>query len=241
MKVLSLVKSPVETIVHTVDLGGRAEVLGEIEAEARGLIPGSLPVTVLAELEAGNARFEIAGGSDGEIYALGALATLWNGAEQQLALELAVIDGDWTMPDGGVPMLSVAAFVSRVGRDEVLRQTDMGDGRIDKGLVIGALRDAQAQAEAHLAGRYALPFVTVPTLVEAIVADLARAGLYIDEMPDNVAERRKIALRNLEAMRKGELHLGAEALPQTQFPADPVRVRQGDRAYPDGLRDYSWR
>lgn len=241
MKVVSLVKSPAETMIHTLDLGGRAEQIGAVEVEPRGLVAGALAVVATVELEAGNARFEIAGGSDGEIYAIGAIATLWNGAEQQLPIELAVIDGDWTMPDGGVPMLSLGDFVARVGRDEILRQTDMGDGRIDKGLVIGALRDAQAQAEANLAGRYALPFGTVPTLVEGIVSDLARAGLYVDDLPKNVEERRKIALRNLDLIRKGELTLGAEALPQTVRPVDPVRVRHGDRAYPDGLAEYRWR
>ncbi len=138
-------------------------------------------------------------------------------------------------------MLSVADFVARVGKDAVLRLTDLGDGRIDKGLVIGALIDAQAQAEAHLAGRYRLPFATVPTLLTAIIADLARAGLYEDELPENVESKRKIAMRNLEALRDGKLQLGVEASSPSAAPADPIKFDPGTRAYPDSLKDYGFR
>ncbi len=241
MRVVSLVKAPAETIVQTIDLGGRALGVGATVVTPRGLAAETAPVVADPVLDKGNVALSLSGGTDGEVYAVEVVAMLDGGEERELPIELAVIDGAWTMPDGGAPMLSVAEFVSRVGRDQVLLLADLGDGRIDKGLVIGALVDAQAQVEANIAGRYALPFEQVPTMVQSIVKDLALAGLYVDELPENVAEKRKIALRNLEAMRKGDLKLGADARPQTKAPADPVRFRAGERAYPDGLKDYSWR
>lgn len=241
MRVVSLIKAPTEVLVHRVDLGGKGVSLEPVQVEPRGLVAAVNGLAVAQTLDTGNLVLEIAGGDDGETYAVRCAAEFLDGGLVDIPLELAVIDGDWTMPGGGAPMLSVGSFVSKVGRDEVLRLTDTGDGRIDKGLVVGALTDAQAQAEAHLAGRYSLPFAAVPVLVEGIIADLARAALYVDELPDNVAERRRIALRNLDAIRKGDLRLGAEALAQTAAPTDPVRFDPGERAYPDGLKDYAWR
>ena len=241
MRVASLVKSPAETIVHAVDLGGLATALGPVEIAQRGLVAGASAIEAEAALTNGDVTVSISGGSDGEVYSVDVPATMQDAATRELSIELTVIDGDWTMPEGGAPMLSVAEFVSRVGRDQVLLLTDMGDGRIDKGLVISALIDAQAQAEANLAGRYALPFATVPTLLLSIISDLARANLYVDELPKNVDDKRKIALRNLEALRKGDLRLGVEAKAQTKAPSDPVRFNSGTLAYPDGLKDYSFR
>lgn len=241
MRVVSLIKSPAETLVHQVDLGGKGISLQPVLVEPRGLVAAVNGLSVQRVLEAGNLVIEIAGGDDGEIYAVTSAVEFADGGLSEIPFELAVIDGDWTMPDGGAAMLSISSFVARVGRDEVLRLTDTGDGRIDKGLVTGALTDAQAQAEANLAGRYALPFATVPVLVEAIIADLARAALYVDELPDNVAERRRIALRNLDAIRRGDLRLGTGALAQTAAPTDPVRFDLGSRAYPDGIKGYTFR
>ena len=241
MRVASLVKTPAEALVHAVDLGGRAVAPGVPEVIARGLVAEAVPLAVAALPIAGNLAVTLSGGTDGEVYQIMLTASLDDGSARDVPIELAVIAGDWTMPDGGAPMLSVAGFVARVGRDQVLRLTDMGDGRIDTGLVINALIDAQAQAEAYLAGRHALPFATVPTLVTAIVADLARAALYEDELPDNVEKKRAIALKNLDAIRKGDLRLGAEAPPQTAAASDPVRFNSGQLTYPDGLKDYTFR
>ncbi|MCP9222743.1 DUF1320 domain-containing protein [Erythrobacter sp. LQ02-29] len=241
MRVVSIIKAPTERIVHRVDLGGRGAGQALVEIEQRGVVANAAAIGADAMLVEGNLELALSGGSDGELYLVEAQVPIEDGSTRAIAIEVAVIDGAWVMPDGGAPMLSVAAFVSRVGRDQVLRLTDMGDGRIDKGLVVNALVDAQAQAEAHLAGRFKLPFERVPAIIEAIVADLARAGLYENEVPENVETRRKLALRNLEGFRDGKLQLGSEARPEATAPRDPVRVRPGRRAYPDGLKDYGFR
>ena len=187
----------------------------------------------------GNLELTLSDGTDGEMYSVLVPVSLIDGQTIEVPIELSIVGADWTMPDGGAPMLSVADFVRRIGRDQVLRLTDMGDGRIDQGLVVSALVDAQAQAEASLAGRYALPLGPVPALVAAIVADLAHAGLFQSDVPDNIAEKRRIALRNLDGLRKGDLTLGAQAAAQTAAPIDPVRFDPGSRAYPDGLDEYT--
>ena len=144
---------------------------------------------------------------------------------------------DWFMPDGSIPMLSIAGFIRRFGQDEVLRMTDDGTGEIDRDLLIAALTDAQGIAEGHLTGRYMLPFASVPVLVETIVADLARARLYTNEPPENVGAAARIAVRNLEKIQSGQIGLGTAALIGSNG-SDPVRFTRGSAAYPKRLRDY---
>lgn len=241
MRVASIIKAPAETIHHRVDLGARGAEIGDPAIDARGLVAESAGLAIVAQLVGGNVELTITGGTDDETYSVIVPVTLTDGQIVQAPLEVTAIGADWTMPDGGAPMMSVTQFVARIGRDQVLRLTDMGDGRIDKGLVIGALIDAQAQAEASLAGRYTLPIDPVPALVAGIIADVAHASLFQNEVPDNISEKRRIALRNLDALRKGDLTLGAKAKAQTNRPTDPVRFDKGSRAYPDGLRDYTFR
>lgn len=240
MRTVSLIKTPAETILHPIDLGGRGAAIGQIATGMRALVgPGAL-LAVEAEPVDGNIDLSISGGTDGEEYAVTIPVTLADGQTLEPVVEVTVVGASWSMPDGGAPMLSVAEFVRRIGRDKVLRLTDMGDGRIDQGLVVSALVDAQAQAEASLAGRYALPMQVVPSLVVAIISDLAHAALFEHEVPDNVDKKRTIALRNLDQLRKGETTLGVQAAAQTAAPVDPVRFDPGTRAYPDGLKDYGF-
>ncbi|WJY18680.1 DUF1320 domain-containing protein [Alteriqipengyuania flavescens] len=241
MKLIVLVKTPAEALVHRIALGGAAVSFEAAIVEERGLVADTAPIAVDVTLEAGDLAIRLSGGRDGELYRVSVIAGLADGSEREFPIELSVIEGAWSMPDGGAAMLSVAEFVGRIGRDEALHLADLGDGRIDRALVVGALVDAQAQVEAHLSARHRLPFAVVPTLVVAIVTDLARAALYQDELPANVAERRRIALKNLDALRKGELSLGADPGVDKPTGQGGVRINPGTRAYPDGLKDYGWR
>ena len=241
MRLITLIKTPSETLVHTVDLAGRGIGEADVEVATRGLALGGMALIADALVVDGNLELRFGDGTDAEVYSIETMVNLIDGSSVTVPIELSVIDGAWSMPDGGASMLSIAEFVGRVGRDQILRLTDMGDGRIDKSLVVAALIDAQAQAEAHLVGRYRLPFETTPPIIAAIISDLARAALYQDELPDNVAEKRKIALRNLEGFRDGKLRLGADAPEDKVATSAPVRVNPGNPTYPDGLKDYSWR
>jgi len=232
MSVIRRLKSPQETLVE--DLG-LAQAIVSVTSEARGLVSGSALLDLDDAIVAGRASLSIGGGSDGELYLITALLNTVGGS-RDTQIELAVLDGSWTMPGGGAPMLSIEAFVDRFGLDEIILLTDAGDGRIDRKMLIGALSDAQAQAEAYLADRYTLPLATVPQLVEMAIADIAHARLYRRELPKNVEDAQKIAMRNLEAIGNGKIKLGIPLAPSTS--SDPVLIAPGRPVYGDRLKGY---
>lgn len=221
--------SPVTDIV-SVTVSARGLVAGASQLVADGAAPGP-----------GGASIAVSGGADGERYLVTVVATLADGSEREGEIEVAVVDGAWTMPDGGAPWLSIDAFVRKFGLPEVVAMTDAtGAGRIDRDLLVEALVDAQAQAEAEVAGRYALPLATVPRIVQSAIADIARAKLYPRGAPEGVADAAKAATRTLERIGAGTLQLGLPAV-EAAAPAateTPVLISPGRRQYPDGLVDF---
>src|SRR5690606_2954820 len=125
---------PAETLRHVVaDLDSVQTVTGLV-SESRGLVPGSDLLGVDAPIVDGTITLVLTGGSDGERYLVTLIAEIADGNSHEVEMEVDVIDGKWTMPDGGPSMLSVSDFVARCGHEEVLRLTDKGDGRIDKAM-----------------------------------------------------------------------------------------------------------
>lgn len=232
MSVLRRLKSPQETLIE--DLGPALAIVS-VSSEARGLVSGSAAIELDDAIANDRASLTISGGTDGELYLITALVSNIAG-DRDTQIELSVLDGSWTMPGGGAPMLSIEAFVDRFGLDEIILLTDAGDGRIDRKMLIGALADAQAQAEAYLADRYTLPLASVPQLVEMAIADIAHARLYRRELPKNVEDAQKIAMRNLEAIGSGKIKLGIAMAPSTSV--DPVLIAPGRPVYPDRLKGY---
>lgn len=234
MTVKRLLKSPAEVLKAD---AGAAIAVAEIASEPRGLVAAVAPLAGAGEVSDGVARLTFSDGDDGEIYFVTAELTRADGSIRRAEYEVSVVDGDFTMPDGGPAMLDIAGFVAKFGLEETIRLTDAGDGRIDRPMLVEALTDAQAMAEANLADRYDLPFLVVPPLVKAIVADLAHVRLYTNEPPDNVARAAQTAERNLTRLARGEITLGPAAT-ESAATADPVMVAPGALAYPDRLRGY---
>jgi len=234
-------KQPGETLTLTPPFAAGEPMLELIRtaAVARGLVPGSTPLTVLGHVRAGIVTVSAAGGTDGERYLVTVEATTATAQLLEAELEVVVIDGAWQLPDGGAPYLSIAAFVEAVGLDEVLAMTDVdGSGRVNRGLIVGALTAAQAIADAHLAARYPVPLATVPAIVELAIADIARARLYPKGAPDGVATANREALDTLKRISTGALPLGVATPPPAAPSETPILISPGWRAYPDGLQDY---
>ncbi len=233
-----VIKQPAETLAYAVP--GLADIASveDITVIARQYRPDVRPLVAAQAVEGGKLVLTLSGGSDGELYLITVLVTLLDGTRPEAEIELQVTDLIWTMPDGGAPMLTIAEFVRKFGLEETVRMTDAGDGRIDRDLLVAALTDAQAMAEAYLADRYQLPFNIVPLLVQTCIADMARARLYTNEPPDNVATSARIALRNLEKLQTGQISLGAAALADGGGSNAPVRFTLGRASYPNRLKDY---
>lgn len=241
MALATILKQPFETLHHPVRFGAGFAPTGVISAtaQARGLVAGALVLGVAWVLAGDVVTLELSGGSDGETYLVTLRTSHADGGEAEGEVEVVVIDAAWAMPDGGAPYLSIAEFVDRFGLPEVIRMTDgLGDGRIDRAMLVAALINAQATADAHIAARYALPLQAPGQIIKKIVGDLARAELYPGGAPDGVADAARLAMRMLERMQTGAMPIPAAEVPQAAASDTPILIAPGRRAYPDGLGGY---
>lgn len=206
---------------------------------SRGLVPGSQLVAHSAVLVAGAVAVEVMGGTDGERYLV--TVRVRDASDQVLEseIEVAVIEAGWQLPDGGAPYLSIIEFVERFGLEEVVRMTDSdGSGRIDRAMLVRALGDAQAQADAYISAVYRVPLSQIPSIVAMTIADLARARLYPRGAPDGIDAASKAAIRFLERVESGKSRLGIPEAPTAAPSSNPVMFVPGRRAYPNGLDDF---
>lgn len=229
-----IIKQPAERLVLA---AGAAVELVSVNVAARGLVAGVI-LTAAVTIADGQATLTLDAGTNGESYLVTLVLELADGSEHESEFDVQVIDASWAMPGGGAPMLSVADFVARFGVEEVIRMTDAGDGRIDAGMLISALTDAQALAEGYISGRYALPMDPVPTLVQVLVADIARARLYTNEPPKSVEASERNAMKALRDIQTGQISLGVAAPASSDSVTDPVMFVAGKRRYPDNLDSY---
>jgi len=137
---------------------------------------------------------------------------------------------------------SKQALIDRYGEDELIQLTDRAipsTGAIDDAVLNAALDEADAEINGYLQSRYALPLSTVPLLIKKLAGELARFYLYDDNPTDPVIERHKAAIKTLELIARGTMHLGLDAAQQTT-PATAMPETQADVAVftPDTLAGY---
>lgn len=106
---------------------------------------------------------------------------------------------------------SAEDFVVRIGELEAIQLTDRNRlGEIDFELLDVALQDSSSQIDGYL-GRYKLPLKNVPSNLTRICCDLARYHLTSKSsvtMTEEVENRYKLCLKELENISKGVVSLG---------------------------------
>lgn len=131
----------------------------------------------------------------------------------------------------------------RFGLDELIQVTNPTDPTattVNATRVDQAVADIGALIDAKLGARYAMPLVTVPLVLLNIAADLVRARLYDDRIPDRLADREKAALKLLDQIADGTLSLGLDAAAQATPPSDGPQYFSGNATFTaDSLRDYA--
>lgn len=107
---------------------------------------------------------------------------------------------------------SVEDFVLRVGEVQAIELTDRDLlGEVNENLLEVALVDSSSQIDGYLAARYTLPLVTVPQNLVRLCCDLARyrlASMSGVKITDEIIERYKLSLKELQDISTGKVSLG---------------------------------
>lgn len=102
-----------------------------------------------------------------------------------------------------------------------------------------ALDDADAEIDARLQARYALPLASVPRLLVNAACDIARYRLYDDRATDQVTRRFEDAIKLLDRIGRGELQLGLDPAQQATPSTAGAHVQAVPRTFSrDLLSDY---
>lgn len=129
----------------------------------------------------------------------------------------------------------LADLIARFGEIEIAQVADTdGLGEIDPALVDRALGDADAEIDAALVGRYALPMVPLPELLVRVACDLARESLYTDAPPEVVSDRARRARELLAAIAAGRMRFDAASPAPDASVQGLVEIVAGRRTSPFG-------
>lgn len=116
-------------------------------------------------------------------------------------------------------------MIDRFGMDELIQLTDRATppaGVIDDVVLNAALADADDEINGYLQAKYTLPLASVPLLIRKLARTIARYNLYDDLPPEHIENRYKAAIKTLEGIAKGIMHLGldsaSQTAPQTSMP-----------------------
>lgn len=141
-----------------------------------------------------------------------------------------------------MPYATQADVTDRFSTVELTQLTDRDNtvNAIDATVLERALLDADAEIDARLQGRYALPLARVPRLLVNIACDIARYRLYDDRATDQVTRRYEDAIRLLDKIGKGEVSLGLDASIQPTPPTGGPSYTNAARVFSrDELGDYA--
>jgi len=127
-------------------------------------------------------------------------------------------------------------LIDAFGEQELIDLTDRATPRtyaVDTAVAQRACDRADAEVQAVLAGRYALPLATVPALLRYLAQDLARFFLYTRAVPDDVKARYEAARTSMRDIGAGRAQLGLDAagVQVTPPPVDLPVFNPGQKAW----------
>lgn len=106
-------------------------------------------------------------------------------------------------------------FVLRIGEQQAIELTDRDrTGEINQQVLAVALADSSSQMDGYLLGRYTLPLASIPDNLVRICCDIARYRLVSMSdvtTTDEIIERYKLSLKELEQIASGKISLGIES------------------------------
>ncbi|NBI40353.1 DUF1320 domain-containing protein [[Haemophilus] felis] len=107
---------------------------------------------------------------------------------------------------------TVNDFILRVGEFQAMQLTDRENtGDVNSAVLEVALSDSASQIDGYLVGRYGLPLSKIPQNLTRICCDLTRyrlASMSEVSITEEIIERYKLSLRELEGIASGKISLG---------------------------------
>lgn len=108
---------------------------------------------------------------------------------------------------------SIQDLIDRFGEAELVSLTDRSvppSGSYDTTVAEQSLNDAEAEVDAYLSGRYAMPLASVPNIIVRLVCDIARYHLFGAALTDEVSKRYNDAIAFLKNVSSGKASLGID-------------------------------
>ena len=105
----------------------------------------------------------------------------------------------------------VQDMIDRFGADELIGLTDRAippTGNYDSDIIEQSIVDAEAEVNAYLASRYALPLAEVPTILTRLTCDIVRYLLYGVNLTPEITGRYDKAIAFLKNVSRGSAVLG---------------------------------
>ena len=129
---------------------------------------------------------------------------------------------------------TITAMQQRFGERDLIYLSERDDAPADvinTAVIEQAINDASDVINGYLAGRYELPLVTVPNLLEQFCCDIARYKLGTNDVPEHVETRYKDAIKFLMSVAKGELSIGVDALGQDAKVQDTATIQSAGSVF----------
>ncbi|HAE40568.1 MAG TPA: DUF1320 domain-containing protein [Candidatus Riflebacteria bacterium] len=137
----------------------------------------------------------------------------------------------------------VQDMVDRFGAAELIQLTDRSEvptGTYDSDLIEQALSDAEAEINAYLASRYALPLAEVPETLVRLTCNIARYQLYGSSLTEEVTKRYNDAIAFLKNVSRGDAVIGVGTTGTAPTVENAPEHFGPDRVFSsDTLKDYS--
>lgn len=112
---------------------------------------------------------------------------------------------------------SLQDLINRFNEQDLIDLTDEhGTEEIDLTKVASAIADVDSFIDSYLASQFALPFASVPAVLNQLACDIVRYRLYKHGAPEHITKLFNDAVSSLRAIGKGEMSLGlADPSPQS--------------------------
>jgi phage gp36-like protein len=112
-----------------------------------------------------------------------------------------------------MPYCTQSDILEQISLDQLIAATDdTNAGIVDVSAVARAIADADAEIDGYAAGRYTVPFATVPAMIRKMSVDISIYHIFSRRMgaPAFRKERYDNAVRFLKSVAGGVVSLGAD-------------------------------